>query len=208
MCSREKSHGWTRDVELGALKNSLRTARGSTNKKLFFLLCRFLMFYSILLLRDCLFWLEFKKKTSQKPPNLSKIKRIVRFDTWNVVVHVVDPISGGRAMKPAVQWAHNKASNVCGNCGNCCGVWRAGQKLGSRRTDLRFHVKTTPPYTPNSKSSQNSLKYQFLIFQKAFRKYSACSMKLSPSGVQNTLFDPGVTYSLIEKKFKTGPKRF
>ena len=41
-----------------AFKNTLRTARGSTHKKLFFLLCRFLMFFvGVLLLWDCLFWL-------------------------------------------------------------------------------------------------------------------------------------------------------
>ena len=41
-----------------AFKNTLRTARGSMNKKLTFLLCRFLMFLvRVLLLWDCLFWL-------------------------------------------------------------------------------------------------------------------------------------------------------
>jgi hypothetical protein len=40
-------------------------------------------------------------------------------------------------------------------------------------------------------------------------KYSACSMKLSPCGVQNTVFVPGVSNILLPReKFKTGPWRF
>ena len=44
------------------------------------------------------------------PYNLAdrfKIHLIVRFDTWNIRIHQADPISGGRAVKPAVQKAHN-----------------------------------------------------------------------------------------------------
>ena len=49
---------WANSECRDAFKNTLRTARGSMNKKLTFLLCRFLMFLvRVLLLWDCLFWL-------------------------------------------------------------------------------------------------------------------------------------------------------
>ena len=49
---------WVNSEYRDAFKNTLRTARGSINRKLIFLLCRFLMFLvRVLLLWDCLFWL-------------------------------------------------------------------------------------------------------------------------------------------------------
>ena len=63
----------------------------------------------------------------------------VQKDTWNIVLHGVDPISGGRAVKPA---------------------W----------------------------------------------KYFACSTKLWPSGLQNTMFELGVTHSFLEKNSRLVPE--
>ena len=53
----EKKIKWVNSARRGASEKTLRTARGSTNKKLTFLLCRFLMFLvRVLLLWDCLLW--------------------------------------------------------------------------------------------------------------------------------------------------------
>jgi hypothetical protein len=52
----------------------------------------------------------------QSPYSLAdrfKLHTIVRFDTWNIRVHHTDPISGERAVKQAVQKAHNKWSVPC-----------------------------------------------------------------------------------------------
>jgi hypothetical protein len=77
----------------------------------------------------------------QSPYHLAdryKIHPVVRFDTWNIGVHLADPISGGRAVKPAVQKAHNKWLGLCAIGENCRGVWRAGQKLRFRTKDWHF----------------------------------------------------------------------
>ena len=124
-----------------ASKNTLRTVRGSTHKKLVFL---YEIFSQIGKHRKLYF--AIRSGSIQSPYNLadlSKIHPIVRFWPWNTALHLADPISGGRAVKPAVQKAHNKWSVPCTFWENCGGVWRAGQKLRLilRTKDPHFLVK-------------------------------------------------------------------
>ena len=94
-----------------ASKNTLRTVRGLLHKKLLF--CMWFLVKSVSIGKlSFSIWSGF----IQSPYSLAdlfKIHPIVWFDYWNIRLHLADPISGGRAVKPAVQKAQNKWSGLC-----------------------------------------------------------------------------------------------
>ena len=128
-----------------ASKNTLRTLHGLIHKKSIFCMRFSVKSVSIGKLYFAIWSGSIHR--IQTPYNLAdrfKIHPIVRFDTWNILVHHSDPISGGCVVKPSVQKAHNKWSVVCAIGENCRGVWRAGQKLRSRPIDWHFPFKPPP----------------------------------------------------------------
>ena len=108
----------------------------------------------------------------QSPYNLAdrfKIHTIVRFDTWNITLHHTDPISGGRAVKPAVQKAHNKWSVLCAIGENCCDV--TGCRPESRITDQRLAFSyQNPSIEPPYKIVQKQLKMSISPIAQGFLK--------------------------------------
>ena len=130
-----KKNTWVTAECRDASKNTLRNVGGLAHKKLGSYLC--LAPYS-----HHTNWLSIQ--SPYKLADRFKIHTIVRFDTWNFMIHHTDPISGGRAVKPAVQKANNKWSVLCTFWENCRGVWRAGQKLRSWTKDQHFPVKPPP----------------------------------------------------------------
>ena len=108
----------------------------------------------------------FGRVVSQNSPTV-----IVRFDTWNIVVQLVDPVSSGRAVMPAVQKADNQPSS----------------RSESRITDQRSAFSDQNPSieTPY-KIARKQPNVSIAQFPQVFWKFSACSSQLSPSSVQNT----------------------
>ena len=126
----------------------------------------------------------------QSPYNLtdlSKIHPIVRFWPWNIPIHPTDPISGGRAVKPAVQKAHNKWSvqslalfeKIAAACDEPARNWDFGQKISIFQSNLlhRALIQNRPKTVKNIDFSNRT---------RFSENFSLAAHKLSPWGVQNT----------------------
>ena len=146
----------------------------------------------------------------QSPYNLadlSKIHPIVRFDTWNIPVHLTDPISGGRGVKPAVQKAHNKWPGLCAIGENCRGVWRAGQKLRFRTKDRIFQsnllhralIQNRPKTGKNVDFSDRTR-----FFENISRAKCSSHRQASKTPLFGNVY-PAIS---IRNLFKTDPPRF
>ena len=106
----KKPHGWTQNAETRP-KTPSELYGGYYIKSWFF--C---MRFSVKSVSIGKLYFAIWSGSIQSPYNLAdrfKIHTIVRFDTWNIRLHLPDPISGGHAVKPAVQKANNKWSVPC-----------------------------------------------------------------------------------------------
>ena len=81
----------------------------------------------------------------QSPYNLadlSKIHPIVRFWPWNIRLHLTDPISGGRAVKPAFQkriisdQCYVRFEKIAAACEEPARNWDFGQKISIFQSNL------------------------------------------------------------------------
>ena len=127
----------------------------------------------------------------QSPYNLAdrfKIHPIVRFDTWNIMLHLADPIPRYPADAPWSQLSKKRIisgqslvlfEKIAAECEESARNWDRGQKIGiSQSNPLDRALIQNRPKTGKSIDFSKSAEF--------FWKYSACSMELSPSGVQNT----------------------
>ena len=165
MLFRGKNHMGELRVPRRVQKHPQNCKGVSTQKVVFFL-------FEILtqIGKHCKLYFAIQSGSIQSPYNLAdrfKIHLIVRFDTWNSRVHIVDPISSGRAVMPAVQKAHNQWSVVCGKWQSCSGL--PSSRPESRIMDQKLAFSYQNPFIePPYKIARKQLKVSIDWFPRSF----------------------------------------
>ena len=124
---------------------------------------------------------------------------IVQFDTWNIVVRLVDPISSGRAVMPAVQKAQNQCqwSVVCGNSEKL--YWRTEQpaRIPDHGTKIAIFRSKPLHRTPMQNRPKTAKSIDCSISTTFFWKFVQTPCL--------TMLYHNISW---RKKSKTGPRRF
>ena len=146
----------------------------------------------------------------QSPYNLadlSKIHPIVRFDTWNIGVHLADPISGGRPRSQLSKkriisdQGYVRLEKIAAACDEPARNWDFGQKIGIFQSNVphRALIQNRPKTGKNVDFSDRTR-----FFENIPR--AECSSHRQASKTPQF----GVVYHNISIRnlFKTDPPRF